>query len=205
MGILNVRVQRGGYMVLGGIVLASLGGGALLLRRSWERREGAPADPNGAGVPSSASAPRGPADATQPAAAVTAALQAWRAAIRGRDSEAVLSLDRTFRERPAAYAAALADSAQHDPDERVRAFSTRVLGKLKDPGNAALFEVLLDDASVFVRQNAAWAIGELAEDGPGDLSSGTAASRLRRVEIDDPAPEVRAAAGAALTNLKRRR
>jgi len=89
-------------------------------------------------------------------------IASWRAAILAKDSEAVLALDRAFVERPAIYGDALATSARGDTDDRVRAFSTRVLGKTKDPRWAKLFEQLLGDKSPYVRENAAWALNELA-------------------------------------------
>ena len=89
----------------------------------------------------------------------------WRTAIGARDADAVVRLDSAFQTSPERYRDALAASAGGDADERVRAFSTRVLGKLKRPSSRR-FEKLLQDKSAYVRQNAAWALGELAaEDG----------------------------------------
>jgi HEAT repeat protein len=122
-------------------------------------------------------------------------MQSWRAAILAKDSEAVLALDRAFRERPEVYAGALADSAQEDADDRVRAFSTRVLGKLKDSRWAGVFEQLLGDKSSFVRENAAWALGELAA--AGRPPSAKASRALEEASAGDPASNVRAAAALA--------
>ena len=92
-------------------------------------------------------------------------MNAWRGAIAHRDPDVVTKLDATFREQPDRYASALVDSARSDGDERVRAFSTRVLGKLGRAELAAVFSGLLADGSPYVRLNAAWALGELSAAG----------------------------------------
>ena len=89
----------------------------------------------------------------------------------------------------------LAKSAEKDDNERVRAFSTRVLGKLKNPDEAPLYRRLLTDKSPYVRQNAAWALGELGAAGAPALAE------LQRASRSDPANDVRAAAKAALGKL----
>ena len=70
-----------------------------------------------------------------------------------------------------------------DANERVRAFSTRVLGKFKQVELAETFERLLEDGSPFVRQNAAWALGELGAEvrraGGGEARPGRAPARAR--------------------------
>src|SRR6188508_2716034 len=86
---------------------------------------------------------------------VDTSLASWRQAILDKNAEVVQSLDRAFLSSPERYRAALEKSARSDVDERVRAFSTRVLGKQKNAAFAALFETLLSDKSPFVRQNAA--------------------------------------------------
>ena len=101
----------------------------------------------------------------------------------------------TFRQTPARYTAALAASAEGDGNERVRAFSTRVLGKLKNAAEAPLYQRLLTDKSPYVRQNAAWALGEL---GP---AAAPAVAELQKASARDPANDVRSAAKAALAKL----
>lgn len=119
----------------------------------------------------------------------------WRAAITNRNSEDVLACDRIFRDEPDKYRAALVESARKDPDERIRAFSTRVLGKLKDARLTPLFRELLTDASPHVRKNGAWALGVLgARESRPDLEA------LKR---NDVAPKVRAAAAVALDQTGR--
>ena len=92
--------------------------------------------------------------------------------------------------------------AATDPNERVRAFSTRVLGKLRQPALADAFEQLLEDGSPFVRQNAAWALGELGADADGRAAARHALAELRHVRARDPAGDVRTAAGGALDKLE---
>jgi HEAT repeat protein len=102
-----------------------------------------------------------------------------------------LSCDRAFRDRPAIFTAALRESAKNDENERVRAFSTRMLGKIGDPANADLFAKLLSDPSPYVRGNAAWAIGVV-----GTQHQHRAA--LERLARTDKVPLVRERATAAL-------
>jgi HEAT repeat protein len=136
------------------------------------------------------------------AADVDRSLAAWRQAILVKDADTVVNLDRAFLGSPDRYRAALEISARTDADERVRAFSTRVLGKLKNPALAALFATLLADKSQFVRQNAAWALGELAAQEDGRVAARQAAAGLRQARAKDPAAEVRAAAKGALARLE---
>jgi hypothetical protein len=119
----------------------------------------------------------------------------WRSAILVKDAPTVIALDMTFRQMPDRYMVALAKSAEADDNERVRAFSTRVLGKLKSPAEATLYERLLADKSPYVRQNAAWALGEL---GP---AAAPAVAELQKASARDPAIDVRAAAKVALGKL----
>jgi hypothetical protein len=119
----------------------------------------------------------------------------WRTAILVKDAQSVIALDLMFRQMPDRYTAALAASAETDANERVRAFSTRVLGKLKSAAEAPLYRRLLADQSPYVRQNAAWALGEL---GP---AAAPAVAELQKASARDPANDVRAAAKAALGKL----
>jgi HEAT repeat protein len=136
------------------------------------------------------------------AAEVDQSLTAWRQAILAKDAEAVQRLDRAFLSAPDRYRAALEISAKNESDERVRAFSTRVLGKLKTPALAEVFETLLADKSQFVRQNAAWALGELAAQEEGRAAARRAVAELRQARAKDPAAEVRTAAKGALARLE---
>lgn len=136
------------------------------------------------------------------AAQVETAISAWRGAILAKDSETVLTLDRAFTSAPDRYLEALSKSAQKDPEERIRAFSTRVLGKLKRAALGPLFEQLLADGSPYVRQNAAWALGELATAADGRTAVQHAVGELQKVKARDPANDVRQAAKSALAKLE---
>jgi len=129
-------------------------------------------------------------------------MTSWRTAILSRDAETVLALDRAFKDAPERYGDALVTCAQSDADQRVRAFCTRVLGKFKSSERAELFERLLVDKSPYVRQNAAWALGELAETTNGHIVTRHALAELRHVHAKDPAAEVRAEAKGALEKLE---
>jgi HEAT repeat protein len=112
-----------------------------------------------------------------------------------------MTLDRAFLAAPDRYRAALEASAKGESDERVRAFSTRELGKYRDAALAGLFQTQLGDKSPFVRQNAAWALGELAAHDDGRAAARHAAAELRHTRAKDPAPDVRTAARDALARL----
>jgi HEAT repeat protein len=139
--------------------------------------------------------PRPPETPEMIAQQVDGAMNRWRNAILVKDAPSVVALDLMFRGTPDRYTAALAKSAESDDNERVRAFSTRVLGKLKNAAEAPLYQRLLTDKSPFVRQNAAWALGELGS------AAAPAFAQLQRAGARDPATDVRAAANVALNKL----
>jgi len=129
------------------------------------------------------------------------AMEAWRKAILEKRAPDVLSLDEAFALLPGRYGPALLRLAETDPDERVRAFSTRVLGKMKNAALVDDYRRLLDDKSPFVRQNAAWALGELAHRPGGREAAEGALDELRQA-AGDPVTEVRSAATNALKALQ---
>jgi HEAT repeat protein len=199
-------------LLAAGLLVVAIGAGGLVVRhRRAEQaamrlraadgptQRGFEASETGAPAGFAARAPETPDEI---AAQVAGSLQAWRQAIAVKDAETVLSLDRSFLTSPDRYRAALAESARKDADERVRAFSTRVLGKQKDASLAELFETLLADKSPFVRQNAAWALGELAAREDGRAAAQRAVAELRHTGAKDPAPDVRSAAKGALARLE---
>jgi HEAT repeat protein len=179
-------------------------GAALALRPTHKRDAVTPVEADGpgfAGFRTREFAPS-PADPEVVAQRVEAAMGAWRNAILVRDADTVLALDREFTGAPARYAPALVKCAETDSDERVRAFCTRVLGKLKTGERAELYERLLADKSPYVRQNAAWALGELAETANGHIFTRHALAELRHVSAKDPVGAVREAAKGALEKLE---
>jgi HEAT repeat protein len=135
-------------------------------------------------------------------AEVAAALSAWRDGVIQKDSESVIRLDMTFQERPDRYLSALVASSQIESNERVRAFSTRTLGKFRRPTLALHFRRLLADQSPFVRQNAAWALGEVANVPGGREAARVAIAELLRTRAKDIDSAVRAAARAALDKIE---
>ncbi|MBC8133640.1 MAG: HEAT repeat domain-containing protein [Deltaproteobacteria bacterium] len=128
------------------------------------------------------------------AARVDPLMKDWRTAILKKDPDAVESLDRAFATYPREFVPALMLSAESDPDERVRSFSTRVLGKLRPPESADLMRKLLSDKSSYVRFNAAWAVGELEDRG--------AVTRLRQLQQRDASADVRRSARESLLKLE---
>jgi hypothetical protein len=117
----------------------------------------------------------------------------WRRAILARNPDDVLACDAIFRQDPGRYLQALVTSARTDTEPRVRAFSARVLGKLQDPALVPLFRRMLADDSPYVRENGAWALGE--------LRSREATDELGRLSRSDPAEDVRKAAATALAQI----
>ncbi len=130
----------------------------------------------------------------EPAAVrVAVMMKRWREAIIVQDEETVLAINDAFRQNIAEVIEPLKQSARGDSEPRVRAFSTRVLGMLKASEAVDVLRTLLKDESEFVRHNAAWALGELA-----DRDS---AREIARLHTQDRSPMVREAAGKALERL----
>jgi HEAT repeats len=125
----------------------------------------------------------------------------WRDGILARDPDAVVAADGAFRHEPQKFLPALMTSAQTDSNDRVRAFSTRVLGKLKDPACAPVFQKLLADPSEYVRMNAAWGLGELANTPEGRAAAKRALRALQRLAKTETAKDTRAAASLAAGRL----
>lgn len=125
----------------------------------------------------------------------------WRSGILARDADAVVAADGAFRSEPKKFLEALMTAAETDTDDRVRAFSTRVLGKLVDPTCAPLLTRLLDDKSQYVRMNAAWGLGELANTPEGNAAAKPALRQLRRLEKRETAKDTREAATLAARRL----
>ena len=122
-------------------------------------------------------------------------MEAWKRAVLTRNARAVGDMEAAYREEPERFREGLMRLAEHDPEARVRSFSTRMLGKLARKECFDLFvKLLAKDPSRHVRENAAWALGEL---GPRE-----AEEPLRRAEREDAEPVVRAAAAAARKRLK---
>jgi hypothetical protein len=200
-----VRVKTR-WLAAGSMAAVAVFGWLALHDRGATRRQGSAGEQAGAdrfqgfssrpfsGVGPSAQ-PVAPETPEEAAATIDGVMSRWRGAILAKDAPTVIALDMTFRQAPARFTPALETSAQTDGDERVRAFSTRVLGKFKNADEAPLYKRLLDDKSAYVRQNAAWALGELG-------SAGTpAVAQLQRASRSDPANDVRSAAKTALGKL----
>lgn len=118
----------------------------------------------------------------------------WRSAIISKNADVVERLDLAFASDPPTFVPALMKSARTDSEERVRSFSTRVLGKLKAAQSTELMRDLLSDHSAYVRFNAAWALGELQDH--------SATPRLRQLQQLDRSPIVRSSAAGSLKKLE---
>jgi hypothetical protein len=193
------------------IVLSSVGLGALFVARGKAPGHGAPDTedqgpvarthfgPGAESAPPSLLAPAGPEDVAK---RVALAMADWRNAILVRNAGPVIKLQAAFAEAPSMFMEALKTSAASDENERVRAFSTRELGKLRRADLEPTFQALLDDKSRFVRKNAAWALAELSAGDEGRTAARNAQGGLRRLVQRDPAEEVRAAARDALNRME---
>ena len=117
----------------------------------------------------------------------------WRNAILVKDAATVIALDMTFRQAPERYTPALAKSAETDGNERVRAFSTRVLGKLKNADEAAALQAPARRQEPLRPAERGLGAGRAAE-----RRARPAVAELQRASRSDPANDVRAAAKAAL-------
>lgn len=203
-------------MVLGTVVTAAVGSALVLVgyrgRRGPSHEMAEPGSPGFPGFAAGRWAPGGSGSSTaspppplrpeEIAEQVTTAMSAWRNAIITKDPEMVVSLDRAFQDNPARFMEALVTSASTDDNERVRAFSTRILGKLRKPELAEELSRLLKDKSPYVRQNAAWALGELASESDGRVAAKRSVAELRHAQARDPAADVRSAARSALERLE---
>ncbi len=142
-----------------------------------------------AAAPATGEAPPEPSETER----VAVVMKAWREAIIVGEEENVPMLSDTFAQMPDRFTAPLMKSAVEDSDDRVRAFSTRVLGMLKPPAAVETLRSLLKDRSENVRFNAAWALGEMADQ--------PSVAEIRRLHTQDRSAMVRQAAGQALERL----
>lgn len=141
-----------------------------------------------------------PVDAS-PAEFIQRVMNIWRTAILQKNADGVATAEDAFRAHPRTFFTALSNSARTDENERVRAFSTRMLGMLAMTDAAPLFRELLADPSRHVRGNAAWGLGELAMRPEARDQVRAAAETLRRLKSSDPADEVRKNAADALNKM----
>lgn len=135
-------------------------------------------------------APRPPVAAER----VTFVMGEWRNAILFKNAEMVESIDDVFRDNPDAFLPALLHAAASDDDPRVRAFCTRVLGKLQRREAVTGLRPLLNDPSEHVRHNAAWALAQLE-----DVDS---LLRIEHLAAADPSTLVRTAASDAVAQIR---
>jgi hypothetical protein len=184
--------------VLAAAALVAVAGAGAWLTRAREGRQTMGSSASSSSPPTFATAPTlaPPPTAASREQSIDRLMEAWRGAILAHDADTVLMCDRAFLGEPQVFQPALIKSAQTDGDQRVRAFSTRVLGKFVDPALIEIFRKQLDDASPFVRENAAWGLGELA------IPAGIAAADLAKIMKHDKADAVRRAASEALEKVR---
>jgi hypothetical protein len=130
------------------------------------------------------------------ARAIGQLMNAWREAIISKNIEDINRINLSFNHYGVANIPFLKELSSKDQNERVRAFATRVLGKMKVAELQAFFiDLLQQDASSFVRGNAAWALGNL-----GNVN----ALPVLRITVDsDESDKVRASAQEAIKAIEK--
>lgn len=101
---------------------------------------------------------------------IEAMIQRWRDAVASRDFQKMRMIQQAFLMDFDRYLPRLEQLALSDPDERVREVSTSVLGRFGSARQAPIFEALLEDESLRVRKNAAFALRRLGRTVPSARS-----------------------------------
>lgn len=145
----------------------------------------------------------------------------WRKAVLTKNITQINQLDSQIKGCGDEAIPFLTKLAKEDTNERVRAFSVRVLGRMNvaelssalpsvNPSTywsagqlSSLFmELLKNDASAFVRENCCWALGRLGNtDSFGTLTTSTL-EILQKVADNDASAQVRKVASEAIANIK---
>ncbi|MEW6026723.1 MAG: HEAT repeat domain-containing protein [Planctomycetota bacterium] len=119
----------------------------------------------------------------------------WRKAILTRNITQINQLETQVKGYGDNAIPFLRKLAKEDGNERVRAFSVRVLGRMNIPDLSTLFvELLRDDQSPFVRENSCWALGR--------LGNPEAIEILQKTADADQSTQVRKAATEAIESIR---
>jgi hypothetical protein len=119
----------------------------------------------------------------------------WRRSVLTKNISQINQLDSQIKACGDDAIPFLTKLAKEDGNERVRAFATRILGRMNNKELSALFtELLKNDTSAFVRENSCWALGRL-----GNTS---ALEILQKVADNDSSEPVRKAATQAIETIK---
>jgi len=122
----------------------------------------------------------------------------WRQSILTKNISQINQLDSQIKACGDEAIPFLTKLAKNDGNERVRAFSVRVLGRMNITELSSLFiDRLHYDTSPFVRENCAWALGR--------LGNTEVLENLQRAADSDPSAQVRKAAGEAIEMIKSNR
>lgn len=121
-------------------------------------------------------------------------INAWRDAVIAKDPKKIEQLGLAVKGLGATSIPLLRKLALEDTDERIRAFATRILGRMRNPELTPFFRGLLEsDKSPFVRENAAWALGELKDS--------QSINKLQTIAENDASEQVRGAAKKAIDTI----
>jgi hypothetical protein len=123
-------------------------------------------------------------------------LRRWQTAIAQRDANGVTGAQSLLLEREGEYREPLVRMAKEDPDARVRAFTIKVLSRMKAPPPESFFLDHLGDPHVYPRKSALEVLEKIGT--PASLAS------IERAAAGDASEEVRAAAAQAAKAVRSR-
>ena len=119
----------------------------------------------------------------------------WRRAVLTRNISQINQLDSQIKACGDDAIPFLTKLAKEDANERIRAFATRILGRMNNKELSALFiELLKNDTSAFVRENSCWSLGRLGNTESLDI--------LQKTADSDASAPVRQAATEAIETIK---
>jgi len=119
----------------------------------------------------------------------------WRKAVLTKNITQINQLDSQIKGCGDEAIPFLTKLAKEDANERVRAFTVRMLGRMDIKELSSLFmELLKNDTSAFVRENSCWALGQM-----GNID---ALETLQKTADSDPSDRVRKVAAEAIKNIK---
>ncbi|HLD35926.1 MAG TPA: HEAT repeat domain-containing protein [Planctomycetota bacterium] len=143
--------------------------------------------------------PKGPfptdATATEKERQIGRLFNIWRQSVLTRNITQINQLDSQIKGCGNEAIPFLTKLAKEDRNERVRAFATRILGRMNLSDLFSLFvELLKNDTSAFVRENSCWSLSRL-----GNIE---ALEILQKVADSDSSAQVRKAASEAIEKIK---
>ena len=122
-------------------------------------------------------------------------MNTWRKAVLSKNINEIKQLDMQIKGCGDEAIPFLTRLAKGDENERVRAFALRILGRMNKTDLYSLFiELLQNDRSAFVRENACWSLGRLA--------NSDAIEVLQKTADSDVSEQVRKSAEDSIKTIK---